>query len=268
MIENVFTDNELIFSDKECQMVVISTRHNSHANLVLKAIDNNKHIFVEKPLCLTQDELNAIKERLLDKDRHLQLTVGFNRRFSVLAQQLKTLAQSTGEPMAISYTINAGKIAMDHWTQDPHVGGGRLLGEVCHFVDLCRFIAGSAIVSHRIVSLKSAGSTTDSWQILIEFTNGSIATINYFTNGNKALPKEHILVNTGGKSLQLDNFLSIKANGFGRSKNIRLWRQDKGQIQCAASVIDHLKNGKPGPIPIEEIVETAQACIDLWDSVK
>jgi predicted dehydrogenase/threonine dehydrogenase-like Zn-dependent dehydrogenase len=261
------SDNKSIFDDAQCDLVVISTQHNSHGSLVQQALNAGKHVFVEKPLCLTQSELDAISALMSTPEQTRQISVGFNRRFSRLTQKLKTLADSTGEPVSISYNINAGFIPKDHWIQDLNIGGGRLLGEVCHFIDLCRFIAGSPIESSHIISLKKSGITTDSWQILLGFSNGSTAIVNYFTNGHKSQPKEHLQVNSAGKTLIIDNFRALLCYGFGTTHNIKLWRQDKGQEQCALSVVTHLNKGLAPPIPFAELEEVMQVCLNLWSQV-
>ncbi|MFO1367722.1 MAG: bi-domain-containing oxidoreductase [Marinagarivorans sp.] len=267
-IATACTDNQLILRDTACNLVVISTQHNSHARLVQEALTAGKHVFVEKPLCLTQMELNAICSLMQHPHNTLQLTVGFNRRFAKLSQTLKRLAASTGEPLMMNYSINAGFIDKSHWSQDPNLGGGRLLGEVCHFIDLCRFFAGSAIVSSAIQPLVKNAQTSDSWQILLGFANGSSACISYFSNGHKSLPKERIEINTAGKTLQLDNFRALKCFGFGPGKNIKLWKQDKGQEQCAQAVVNSISQGLAAPIEFSEIKEVMQVCLDLWQQVR
>lgn len=262
------TDNQYILGDADCELIVISTRHNSHGQLVQQALAANKHVFVEKPLCLNQADLDTINSLMSQPDNTRQLTVGFNRRFSKLTQQLIKLVRATEEPIAISYTVNAGFIPLDHWTQDPAIGGGRLLGEVCHFIDLCRYITSSPIVTASIVSLKKADIAADSWQILLGFANGSTAAIQYLTNSNKSLPKEHIVVSSAGKTLVIDNFRTLECWGFGPGKSIKLWRQDKGQVACAAAVIAHLTEKSEGPIPYAQIAEVMQICLNLWEQVK
>lgn len=262
------TDNQIILNQAACNLVVISTQHNTHARLIQQAIAAGKHVFVEKPLCLTQSELDAINTAVHTTAKSLQITVGFNRRFSKLSQQLKKLAASTGEPLVISYTVNAGFIDPTHWSQDITIGGGRLLGEVCHFIDLCRFFADSKIVSSQVQALHKNDSPADSWQILLRFESGSIANINYFSNGHRSLPKETIEVNTAGKTLKIDNFRRLNCLGFGAGKDIKLWKQDKGQTQCAAEVVQSIKDGRPGPIAFAELHEVMQTCLDLWAQVQ
>lgn len=266
-IGSAHTDNKSLLGNPQCDLVVISTQHNSHGSLVLQSLNAGKHVFVEKPLCLTQNELDAICAQMQNSLQTRQITVGFNRRFSRLTEKLRNLAQSTGEPLVMSYKINAGHIDSQHWTQNINIGGGRLLGEVCHFIDLCRYIAGSNIESASIIGLKKNGVSSDSWQIILGFRNGSIAAINYFSNGHKSQPKELLEVNSAGKTLVLDNFRSLNCHGFGAGNNIKLWRQDKGQEHCARSVISQLTQGLPAPIPFIEIKEVMQVCLDLWRQV-
>jgi predicted dehydrogenase len=158
-------------------------------------------------------------------------------------------------------TVNAGAIPADHWTQDSEQGGGRIIGEGCHFIDLLRFLAGSPIESHTSVAMQSA--TGDTVTINLKFIDGSLGTVHYFANGSKAFPKERLEVFSNGAVLQLDNFRKLKGFGWKGFKKMNLWKQDKGQAACAVAFVDAVKKGGPAPIPLEEIIEIARVSIEI-----
>lgn len=240
-----------IFADKNINTVFITTRHDSHFQYVLEGIKNNKHVFVEKPLCMNEDELEILKENFVSSKSLLM--VGFNRRFAPLIQNIrKHLNKSV--PVAINYRINAGIVPADHWTQNPTVGGGRIIGEVCHFIDLCRFIAGAAITYVSAIAMKSASNTEDTVCIQLQFENGSIATINYFANGPKELPKEQIEVFASGASYILNDFKTLTI--YNKSKKVISGNQDKGHSAELVEFVNAIKNGAKTPIPFEEIYDS------------
>ncbi len=259
----VTTDNFELLSSAACNTIVISTRHNTHATLVQAALRQNKHVFVEKPLCLTLAELQDIECQKSEQPDHQLLMVGFNRRFSPLTVKLKNLVQQTRAPMVIQYHIQAGFIPADHWTQNREIGGGRLLGEVCHFIDACRFIVDSTITNASIAALHQQDAAQDSVLINLEFADGSVASINYCCIGNRALPKETLSVHTAGKSVVLDNFRKLTGFGFGPTATTRLWSQNKGQQECVAAFINAVEKGENSPIPFDEIVEVSRICLEL-----
>jgi predicted dehydrogenase/threonine dehydrogenase-like Zn-dependent dehydrogenase len=256
------TDTEGIFSDPAVNTVVITTRHNSHAAMVKKGLAAGKHVFVEKPLCLTPDELAEI-EALADERPKQMLMVGFNRRFSPLTVALRQALAAMSEPKAMIMTVNAGAIPMDHWTQDPKVGGGRMIGEGCHFIDLLRHVAGCAITSYEVTAM--AGESRDSFSISLGFEDGSIGTVHYLANGTKAYPKERLEVFCGGRILHLDNFKTLKGYGFPKKgfKNVRLWRQDKGQLGQMQAFFQSIAQGGVAPIGREEIFEVSRVTLEL-----
>lgn len=258
------TDSERIFDDPAIDTVVITTRHDSHADLVLRAIEADKHLFVEKPLCRTEAELDAIEAALgakADAGAARLLMVGFNRRFAPHVVKMKSLLAGASEPRAIVMTVNAGAIPADHWTQDPAVGGGRIVGEACHFVDLVRYLAGAPIVEARRTAMASSNSDTVTLQLA--FADGSIGTVHYFANGHRSLPKERVEVFSSGRVLRLDNFRSLTGHGWKGFRRLYLWNQDKGQRACAAAFVEAVKSGGPGPIPFEEISEVSRVTIAL-----
>ncbi len=257
------TDAEKILSDPEINTVFITTRHNTHARFVLKALEAGKHVFIEKPLCLTLQELEEIAAHcLLPLASHsLSLMVGFNRRFAPHIVKIKEMLDSVREPKSFIMTVNAGKIPLDHWTQDPEVGGGRIVGEACHFIDLLRFLSGTRIINSNLMKLNSGVGDTVSIQLAFE--DGSIGTIHYFANGNKAFPKERLEVFTGQKILQLDNFKTLKGYGWKNFKKMRLWQQDKGHEAEIKAFAEAIENGSPSPIPFEEIEEVMRMTLEL-----
>lgn len=254
------TENEVLFGDPEITTVFITTRHNTHGPLVLKALKAGKHVFVEKPLCLTEKELDAIGEELQSRpDPKPLLMVGFNRRFAPHIQKMRTLLQGTKGPKAFVMTVNAGAIPPDHWIQDPEIGGGRILGEVCHFVDLVRFLAGCPIREHWVSALKSP--THDTLSLQLAFQDGSIGTIHYLSNGHRRFPKERLEVFAQGRVLQLDNFRKLRGFGWPGFKKMNLWRQDKGHQAEAAAFIQAVRSGGPSPIAFHEIEEVMRVCL-------
>jgi predicted dehydrogenase/threonine dehydrogenase-like Zn-dependent dehydrogenase len=258
------TDAGSLMTDPAINAVVIATRHDSHAPLVLRALEQRRHVFVEKPLCLTHDELAAIStayEQVSSSGAAVCLTVGFNRRFAPHVRKMKALLAETSGPRCFVMTVNAGAIPADHWTQDRSVGGGRIVGEACHFVDLLRFLAGSPITAHARATL--ASPTGDTVSLQLEFADGSIGTIHYVAVGSKAFPKERLEVFVNGRVLQLDNFRVLRGFGWPGFSTMRLWKQDKGQRALVAAFVESIRDGQPGPIPFDEIVEVSRVTLAL-----
>lgn len=251
------TDTVSLFSDPQLDALVITTRHNSHAQLVLQALAAGKHVFVEKPLCLTLDELAEIEAAA----RTPIVMVGFNRRFAPQVQKVKALLDGVQGPKSFVMTVNAGAIPADHWAQDAEVGGGRIIGEACHFIDLLRFLCGTRITSQHVTRMDTL--TNDSVSISLGFEDGSIGTVHYLANGSKAFPKERLEVFAAGRVLQLDNFRKLQGFGWPGFHKLNLWRQDKGQKACAAAFIKAIAQGGPAPIPFDEIVEVARVSIEV-----
>ena len=255
------TDNDSIFNDPNTDAIVITTRHNSHADFVIKAIVSGKHVFVEKPLCLKLEELNEI-EAVYDRSESKPIImVGFNRRFSPQILRIKKLLLGTSGPKSFIFNINAGHIDEDHWTQDYDIGGGRVVGEACHFIDLLRFLADSHILYWNQNSMNS--NSKDTLSIGLKFEDGSIGTINYFANGPKSLPKERLEIFSQGRALQLDNFRKLKGFSWPGFAKMNLWKQDKGQNECAKAFLNAIQGKKTSPILIEEIFEIAKVSIEI-----
>jgi len=252
------TDSNILFNDINADAIVIATRHNNHAEFVEKALKLKKHVFVEKPLCLNIDEMERIKESYSSSNI---LMVGFNRRFAPQVIKVKSLLKNVIEPKAIIMTINAGKIAKDHWTHDLKIGGGRIIGEACHFIDLLLFLIGKNIIDYQIQYMDS--STKDTAIIQLNFEDGSTGTIHYYANGSKNFPKERLEIFSGGGVLQLDNYRKLTGYGWPGFKKMNLWQQDKGQRGCVKAFIDAIAKGDKPPIPIEEIFEVSKISIKL-----
>lgn len=263
--EEATTNTDRMLSDGDIDAVVITTQHNSHAAFVVKALSAGKHVFVEKPLCLNQGELEEIQAtvRQLQENHRLvpMIMVGFNRRFAPQVLTIQELLKSCTGPKAFVMTVNAGAIPSDHWTQDPQVGGGRVIGEACHFIDLIRFLAASPMTSWRRTDMQSL--TDDTLSIQLTFADGSIGTILYFSNGNKAFAKERLEIFVNGRILQLDNFRVLNSFGWPGFKRNTLWRQDKGQKSCAKAFVSAIADGRAAPIPLEDILEVSRVCIEL-----
>jgi predicted dehydrogenase/threonine dehydrogenase-like Zn-dependent dehydrogenase len=256
------TDTDSLFADGETRAIVITTRHDSHARLVLQALQAGKDVFVEKPLCLTLDELHSVEAlyaRLEASGSAPRLMVGFNRRFAPHVQKIRALLTGTPGPKTFVMTVNAGALPSDHWTRDPDIGGGRIIGEGCHFVDLLRFLAQAEITDHSTATMK--GGTGDTVSIQLNFADGSLGTIHYFANGPKSFPKERLEVFASGRVLQLDNFRRLTGYGWPGFKAVRLWKQDKGQAACAAAFVHAIAQGTTSPISFSEIAEVTRVSI-------
>jgi predicted dehydrogenase/threonine dehydrogenase-like Zn-dependent dehydrogenase len=258
--EATTTDTASLWADRDVNAVVVTTRHDSHAGFVLQALAAGKHVFVEKPLCLTLDELAQI-EAVKAGAAAPMVMVGFNRRFAPQVQKIGTLLKGVTGPKCFVMTVNAGAIPAEHWTQDPEVGGGRIVGEACHFIDLLRFLAGARIAGHQVTRMDS--QTGDSVSISLKFEDGSMGLVHYLANGSKAFPKERLEVFAAGRVLQLDNFRKLKGFGWPGFGTMNLWRQDKGQKACAAAFVQAVAKGGPAPIPFDEIAEVARVTIEV-----
>jgi predicted dehydrogenase/threonine dehydrogenase-like Zn-dependent dehydrogenase len=265
-ITNSTTDYTSILKDDSVDLVLVTTRHNLHAKMVAEVLEADKHVFVEKPLALNKEELNSILDVF---QRHNKtVTVGFNRRFAPLAQKMKSLLGKTDTPINIVATMNAGAIPPSVWVHDMEVGGGRIIGEACHYIDLCSFLTGSKVVS---VCMNAMGTNpeenTDNASILLKYANGSNAIINYFANGSKAYSKERIEVYHQERTLVMDNWRKLKGFGF-RGFSSASSGQDKGHFNQFSLMVDAVKKGGAPIIPMDEIVNTTRASFAAIDSLK
>jgi predicted dehydrogenase/threonine dehydrogenase-like Zn-dependent dehydrogenase len=263
--EYAVADYRKILQDPEVNTVLITTRHNAHASMVLECLKADKNVFVEKPLCLNETELNEIIEVYKQKS-NLSLTVGFNRRFSPFAVKMKQLLGSS--PMNIVATMNAGFIPPEFWVHDLQIGGGRIVGEACHLIDLCSFLTGSRVMAVCMNSLGiSPSESTDNVSVLLKYESGANAVINYFANGSKAYSKERIEVYSQERTLILDNWIELKGfdfKGFSRMKS----HQDKGHKAQFALLNERIKKGGESLIPFDSIVNTTQVSFACIESLK
>jgi predicted dehydrogenase/threonine dehydrogenase-like Zn-dependent dehydrogenase len=270
----ITSDGRSVIESPDINTVIIATRHDSHAKLSSEALKAGKHVFVEKPLAITREELAALSDVYEDCIRRQAspplLMVGFNRRFAPQIQRMKELLAGVAEPKTFVMTVNAGNIPPDHWTQDPLIGGGRIIGEGCHFVDLLRFLAGSPIIGVQAMAAGRAPGglvSEDKVTATLRFADGSIGTVHYFSNGHKSFPKEQLGVFCGGRVLQLDNFRKLRGYGWSKFQKMDLWSQDKGQAACVAAFVDAIRRGTCSPIPWNELVEVTHVTFDIIDAL-
>lgn len=256
--EQASTDTASLLAHPDVDTIVIATRHGSHASLVLAALRAGKHVFVEKPLCLGLDELAEIEAELATRPAQ-RLMVGFNRRFSPHVQLVAGALERWREPRVMLATVNAGRLPRGHWALDPLEGGGRIVGEACHHIDLLRHLSGAAIVEHSARPLGLAGA--DGALISLVFADGSVGTIHYLANGSPRYPKERLEVFCAGRVLCIDNFRRVE--GFGEVALPRRLGliQDKGQRACARAFVGSLARGEPAPIPAHELFEVSRVAI-------
>lgn len=260
------TDTQGMIDNPAINTLAVVTQHNTHAHFVSAALKAGKNVFVEKPLAINAEELQQVEEayQQAQAEGTARLMVGFNRRFAPQVQKMKALLAAVNEPKSFIMTMNAGAIPAEHWTQDNEAGGGRIIGEACHFIDLMRFLAGSEIVSVQARRMGDSGDgaiTEDKAAITLGFADGSFGTIFYLANGAASFPKERVEVFAAGRVLQLDNFRKLKGYGWPGFKRMNLWKQDKGQNACAAAFLAAVEQGASTPIPAEEIFEVARVSI-------
>jgi predicted dehydrogenase len=268
------TDPHAALADPDCDAVVIATRHDSHAGLVIEAVRRRKHVFVEKPLAITRAQLAEL-EAAVAASRAAGfdpiVMVGFNRRFAPQVVRLRELLAPVAEPRVMVMTVNAGDIPADHWTQSDAVGGGRIIGEGCHFVDLLRCLAGSPIRRTRAAMVGEAPGVAvreDKAVLTLEFANGSLGTVHYVASGHRSFPKERLEVFCRGAVLQLDNFRRLRGYGWPGFSRLDLWRQDKGNAACMAAFVAAVASGGPSPVAFDELVEVTRATFDAVDDMR
>jgi len=257
------TDPSDVLDDPSIDTVVIATRHDSHARYVERALRAGKHAFVEKPLAITSAELHTIRtcvEELTAEGKSPLLGVGFNRRFAPITVRMAELLSTRSGPKALTLTMNAGAVPPDHWTQDPAVGGGRVVGEACHLIDLARFLVGSPITEVRSTFLGGVGPR-DTASISLAFEDGSIASVSYFANGSKRYPKERVEVFSGDRVLVNENYRTLRTYGWRGVRTVRLRSQDKGHRAGMAAFLHAVRTGAAPPIPLAEILEVSEASL-------
>ncbi|MBV8362615.1 MAG: Gfo/Idh/MocA family oxidoreductase, partial [Deltaproteobacteria bacterium] len=260
--EQSSTNSSSAIADPQVNLVVVATRHDSHAALACAALEAGKHVFVEKPLALNLAELEQIENVYAKVARNsgIILMVGFNRRFSPLTQKLKNLLDNTPGTKSFIITVNAGEVPREHWTRDLRTGGGRVIGEVCHFVDLARFLAGRIITG---VQATGSGESSESVCFTLRFEDGSFASINYLDNGPNSFPKERIEVFTAGRALVLCNFRKLVGYNWPSFNRLRLWRQDKGHNAIVAAFAEAIRKGQPSPIAFNELSEVTRTTMQI-----
>ena len=269
------TNLDELWSNEVINTVAIVTRHDAHASQVISALQSGNNVFVEKPLALRLDELNTIdvEYNKINEKRNepLRLMVGFNRRFAPHVIEMKSLLESMREPKSVVITVNAGAIPGDHWTQDPEVGGGRIVGEGCHFIDLMRHLVGHQITGHQAMMMGAVPGVEirdDKVSINLSFADGSFGTIHYLANGGKVFPKERIEIFCGDAVLQMDNYRVLRGFNWPGFKKMKLVKQDKGQKACARAFVESIRKGESSPIPYEEVVESSRVSIEVAESLR
>lgn len=262
------SDAQSVIDDDETNLIVIATRHGSHAELAKLALEKGKNVFVEKPLALTDAELDGVLAAAANSEG--QLLVGFNRRFSPLAVKAKEVFRNRQSPLSILYRVNSGRIPREHWTQDPQEGGGRIIGEVCHFIDLMQYLTGAVPVSVYAAAVAGGGEAVseDSVFITLQFSDGSNGVIAYLAEGDRSLPKEHVEIFGEGKVFVIEDFRSTKLYADGREKKETLRQQDKGQAEETRVACAMVNEGKAAPITLQELEATTRATFRIIDSLR
>ena len=262
--QNAITDYQAVLADPEVNAVFVAVGHHLHARFVCEVLRAGKHAFVEKPLAMNLTEVRQVIEAagtfVKSGETSPQLMVGFNRRFSPHARQVKRLLAGRSEPLTLSMTVNAGFIPPDHWVHDPTRGGGRIIGEACHFIDLLAWLAGSRV---RTVAAAMVGdgvaTREDKMAILLGFEDGSVGTVNYFANGSKAYPKEMLEVFSEGRVARIDNFRVTTGYGFRGFRRFKTWRQDKGHATEFRAFVEQVAQGGEPLIPLADLVNVTLA---------
>ena len=258
------TDYDIVLNDRDVDLIMITTRHNLHADMVIKALNNGKHVFVEKPLALNIEELTSIQEAYSNSNGTLM--IGFNRRFSPHTRKIKSLVGDA--PMNIVATMNAGNISPDVWVHDMLIGGGRIIGEACHYLDLIVFLSGSKIKS---VCMNAMGlnpeDNTDNASILVKMENGSTGVINYFANGAKSYAKERLEVFSQGKVLIMDNFITTRGYGVKGFSKLKT-KLDKGHKEQFGQIVEKIKKGSVDIIPYDELINVTKSSFAAIESLQ
>jgi predicted dehydrogenase len=266
------TDETKILNDARISTVLIATRHHLHACQAVAALQAGKHVFCEKPLCLSEQELAQVVRSYTSSRaaQRLSLMVGFNRRFAPMAGRMKAFLAPIQEPLAMHYRVNAGYLPPDHWANDPEQGGGRILGEVCHFVDFLMFLAGSSPVEVQANCLANPGQYSgDNVVASLRFANGSQGTIAYLANGDKSFSKERVEVFGGGAVAVLEDFRRLELVRHGKRQTVRAgWHQDKGHRGECEALAGAVREGQPVPIPFDQIVGATLGTLRIQESLR
>lgn len=262
----VESDSSTLLKDNNCNTIFIATRHNTHASYVIEALSENKNVFVEKPLALTLEELENVNKAYSNSDKLLM--VGFNRRFSKAAKEVNNLFSSYDGPKAFNFRVNAGALPADHWAINNEIGGGRIIGEVCHFIDLMQYFSNSSIKSVFAQSLpgnSEVNTNSDNVIITLTFKDGSIGSITYLANGDKSLPKEHLEIFGGGNSAIINDFNSVSL--YQNNKLRKVKTSGKGQKEEVAEFLNAIRTGSSSPISFDSIYSTTLSTFKIIDSM-
>jgi len=267
------TDTKDLWNNYKINTVSIVTRHDAHAQQVVDALKSGKNVFVEKPLALTLNELKAIDRAYheANQSNSVRLMVGFNRRYAPHIVKMKELLNSHRSPKSIIITINAGAIPREHWVQNFLIGGGRIVGEGCHFIDLMRHLIGYKIngfTAMMIGNVPGVEVREDKVSITLSFEDGSFGVIHYLANGGSSFPKERVEVFCDDAVLQMDNYRVLKGYGWPGFKKMKLFKQDKGQKACVKAFIESIMSGNESPIPYEEVMESSSVSIEVANSLR
>lgn len=258
-----------VIADPEVNLVVIGTRHDSHAELASRALAEGRHVFLEKPLALNDDDLNGLLGVAANSNG--ALLIGFNRRYSPLAIAAKEFFAGRTGPLSILYRVNAGRIPHEHWAQDGDEGGGRIIGEVCHFIDLMQYWIGAvptSVFAEAVAANDAQVVNEDSVFITLRFADGSNGCIAYLAEGDKALAKERVEIFGEGKSFVLDDFRQATFYENGRERQLKLRAQDKGQANCVKAACAVVRDGSAQPITLEELAATTRTTFRALDSLR
>jgi predicted dehydrogenase/threonine dehydrogenase-like Zn-dependent dehydrogenase len=261
------SDPAEVLDDESVGAVLVVTRHDSHASLVASALSAGKAVFVEKPLAMDAVGLEQVREAWSSAvgAGPACLTVGFNRRFSPHVRRARELLAAVPGPRAMVMTVNAGALPDHHWLNNPEVGGGRLVGEGCHFVDLLRHLADTPIVDVTASPIGDGGGAAQSFTVTLRFADGSLGTVHYFANGHRRFPKERLEVFAGGRTLVVDNFKRLHGYGWPGFKGLRTRRQDKGHRGLLEAFLAAAEGRGPLPIPVEELFEVSEIVLQARD---
>jgi predicted dehydrogenase/threonine dehydrogenase-like Zn-dependent dehydrogenase len=259
--------------NEKINTVCIATQHNAHFSQVIEALNNGKNVFVEKPLALNINEINLIEKtyKKANLANNARLMVGFNRRFAPHIVKMKELLNAHRSPKTIIMTINAGAISSDHWVQDSLIGGGRIIGECCHFIDLMRHLIGFSIVDFQSTMIGVAPGVEirdDKVSITISFEDGSFGSIHYLANGGSVFPKERVEVFCDNAVLKMENYRLLEGYGWQGFNKMKLLKQDKGQKACVKAFLDAIHEGQPSPIPYNELIESSRISIEIAESLR
>jgi predicted dehydrogenase len=258
-----------VIGDPEIDLVIVATRHNLHAELARRALDAGRDVFVEKPLALQSQDLDdVISAAGLAGGR---LVVGFNRRFSPLAQKAKEFFSGRQSPLSITYRVSAARLPQSHWIRDPRQGGGRIVGEVCHFVDLIHFLTGSLttrVYAESVRSRSQEPQDQDSVIITLRLADGSNGSIAYIASGDSSVPKEYVEIYGAEKTFVIDDFRRSISFSQGRKKELKLRAKDKGQSEQARAVCAMVIEGRPSPFTLADLAATTRATFAIEESLR